>query len=90
MKFLTITKMNADPVLAARVGAGAAWYGVRDPQFWAAQNALRVYSLDGWADAYAASTVDPPGADETAITDQMIADAITLITRHDEHESPAS
>lgn len=76
MSYLTQTHIAANPTLILRIAACAASEGIADPRFWAQENMVHLAVTDGWCDEYARSTADDPGADESAITDEMIADAV--------------
>lgn len=86
MSLLTVTRVAANHFLILRIAACAAREGIPDPQFWAQQRMWRLAAQDGWADAYANSTADDPGEDETAITDTMITDAVRAIWASEQEE----
>lgn len=77
MTYLTQTRISADPHIILRVAACATGVGVPDARFWAQENVMRLAVTPGWVDAYRGSSLDDPGADESAITDQMILTAVT-------------
>lgn len=76
MSYLTQTRIAADPVMILRAAACAAGEGIPDPRFWAQEAMIHLATTPGWDTAYADSTSEDPGADETAITDDMITGAV--------------
>lgn len=99
MSYLIQASMTRDNYLIERVAACAATFGIPDARVWATRNLWALSGSEGWATAYAASAgeVDPTdpsytpiaGADETAITDQMILDAVaTLCTPAEPEPDP--
>lgn len=76
MTYLTQTRIAADPNIILRAAACAASIGIPDARFWAQENVMLLAVTPGWVTAYRQSTAEDPGADETAITDQMILEAV--------------
>lgn len=79
MSYLTLTQVAADPHIILRASACAAAEGIPDPQYWVQDHMWQFSAQPGWGDAYANATGDDPGADETAITDQMILAAVRAV-----------
>lgn len=79
MSYLMLTRVAADPHIILRASACAAAEGIPDQQFWVQAHMWELSAQDGWGDAYAKSDSEEPGADETAITDQMILTAVRAI-----------
>ena len=79
MSFLKQAHMVEDEVLVARVAACAALKGIANPAGITRSLMGQFSSQPGWAAAYVGSEVEPPGADEAAVTDQMIQAAVDEI-----------
>lgn len=86
MSLLTVTRVAANHFLILRIAACAAREGITDPQFWAQQRMWTFAVQEGWADAYADSTADDPGEDESAITDAMIIGVVRAIWAAEQEE----
>lgn len=98
MSYLTQSRITKDADIMNRVAACAATEGIEDPEGWAQRNSWALSARPGWVEAYAASAsrkTEPPGADEAAITDAMILDAVRKLyaqpapAESDPTESPA-
>lgn len=79
MTYLTQTRIAADPHIILRAAACATSVGIPDARFWAQENVMLLAVSPGWVDAYRGSLEEEPGADEDAITDQMILEAVNRI-----------
>lgn len=79
MTYLVQSKITADRIIVSRVAACAEGEGIPDPRFWAQENVIRMAGLDGWVSAYRSSSDEEPGADESAITDEMILAAVRAV-----------
>ncbi|UOQ60394.1 hypothetical protein MUN76_15400 [Leucobacter rhizosphaerae] len=77
MSFLNQAKLAQDKILLARVAACAAIMGITNPEGIVRARIWEFSAQNGWNDAYSASTADEPGADESAVTDAMILEAVT-------------
>lgn len=78
MSYLTQSQIAQDSVLSRRIIACAALEGVPNPPFWVGSMMWRFSAQPGWVAAYQAAKT-PAGADETAITDSMVLDAVTTL-----------
>lgn len=76
LSYLSQAKLAADQTIILRVTACAVSEGVSDPGYWAQAHAWQFSAQPGWSEAYADSSKEEPGADEDAITDQMILSAV--------------
>lgn len=94
MSYLTQTRIAADPNVILRIAACATGEGIPAAQFWVQERMLEFATSSGWGAAYAASEGDDPGADEAAITDQMILGAVRSLRAADttppQPETPTS
>ncbi len=97
MSYLTQSRLATDDQLLIRVAACAASLGHANPSVLAGRHAWAWSAQPGWVDAYAKAEaehaaapdeVPPPGANESAITDQMILAAVALLSVAPD-ESPA-
>lgn len=84
MSYLTQARLASDGSLMQRVTACAASVGVADPQFWVQQRAWVLSAQPGWVEAYAGSGESKPGADESAVTDTMILEAVRALRAEEE------
>lgn len=100
MSFLAQAKMADDNYLIERIAACAALQGVAEPRTWAVNRMWRLCAIPGWATAYAQRfnaaelLADPAGyapnigADESVVTDSMIAAAVKAML-NEEQAPPA-
>ena len=79
MSYLTQSHIAQDTVLQRRIIACAALEGVPDPQFWVGSMMWRFSTQPGWVEAYKAATHPEGGANEGAVTDSMILEAVTAL-----------
>ena len=87
--FTSIITASKDNDLLARFGAAAAEAGIENPLIWVQQNAaqLAAQTITSAGDtiasvyAYAAATHMPPGANEAAVTDDFIRQAVAQVTQ---------
>lgn len=85
MSYLTQSRLAVDMDLQIRVAACAAMQGDPNPSVWAGRNAWVLSTQPGWVAAYGAAEAahkgapdefPPPGANDAAVTDQMILTAV--------------
>ena len=82
MSFLMQARLAGDGTVMGRVAACAAAQGIRQPEVWSWGKRWEFSAQPGWAAAFtaaAASEEEDPGADETAITDEMILTAVQAL-----------
>lgn len=76
MSYLMQSRLVEDEVLIQRLAACAAAEGVANPMGFITERMWALSTQPGWAAAYASSSEQVPGADETAITDEMISEVV--------------
>ena len=85
MSYLIQSRLAVDMDLQIRVAACAAMEGESNPSVWAGRYAWALSTQPGWVAAYGTAEAEhkgapdecpPPGANEAAVTDQMILTAV--------------
>ena len=81
MTYANIAAITQSVPLNQRITACAAVEGATKPYGeWVSSRIWEFAATPGWADAWAVSDADDPGADENVITDAMILAAVQAIT----------
>lgn len=78
MSYLTLSQMVRDSDLIERITACAAALGHENPESVSRPHMWKYVVTDGWAKSYSTAT-DPAGADEAAVTDDMIRAAVERV-----------
>lgn len=88
MTYLIQTRIAADPNIILRAAACATSIAVPDARYWAQENAMRLAVTPGWVEAYRDSAAEEPGADDGAVTDAMILEAVRALWEAEQTPPP--